>query len=316
MRRGLHRVTAAIATLVALATLGMGGAVMAKRVELDRVRIAVNDQVVTQLEVVEIKQMRAAQLNQQFKGEELTRQLADLDRSLLQTLIEDLLIASHAQRTNIEVTDKEINERVEAIMLRDPKLGQTYPEEQIKSFVLKDMLRQRVLQKEVEAYLAINEADVIKACQAQGADNREVDVGHILLRGENLANLEKLGKMRQALLDGADFEQMALEQSEDPSAKRNKGRLGFVTRGQFVREFEDVAFAMKVGDLSQPVKTQFGFHLIKLFGERTKSGVDCQAMDEVTRNAITNQLYGKRREERMKTFLKGLGDKADIQVFD
>ncbi|MGB0521905.1 MAG: peptidylprolyl isomerase [Flammeovirgaceae bacterium] len=100
---------------------------------------------------------------------------------------------------------------------------------------------------------------------------QEVRASHILVRVNNWGEpadtakaYQKILDIRKRLVEGKeDFGTVAMEVSEDPSAKINKGDLGYFTSMQMVFEFEDVAYKQAVGSLSQPVKTQFGYHLIK-----------------------------------------------------
>ena len=74
---------------------------------------------------------------------------------------------------------------------------------------------------------------------------------------------DKIAGIQKELKDGADFEVIAIEYSEGPSAPRG-GDLGFFGRGQMVPAFEEAAFALQPGEMSDIVETQFGFHIIKL----------------------------------------------------
>lgn len=85
-----------------------------------------------------------------------------------------------------------------------------------------------------------------------------VNASHILVKTETEA-LAMLTYMKQ----GRSFEELAKERSMCPSGKRG-GSLGWFSRGQMVKEFEVAAFAAKKGDIVGPVKTQFGWHLIKI----------------------------------------------------
>jgi len=88
----------------------------------------------------------------------------------------------------------------------------------------------------------------------------KIRVSHILVEKQSQA-LRILDELKQ----GASFAELARKYSQCPSAKRG-GDLGFFGRGQMVREFEQAAFALKEGEVSQPVKTQFGYHIIKRIG--------------------------------------------------
>ena len=89
-----------------------------------------------------------------------------------------------------------------------------------------------------------------------------VRASHILVPTEDKAKW-----LYKELQKGRDFAKLAKDYSECPS-KGNGGDLGFFRKGQMVKEFEDVAFKMKEGDFSRPVKTQFGYHIIKLTGKK------------------------------------------------
>ena len=90
---------------------------------------------------------------------------------------------------------------------------------------------------------------------------KEVRASHILVKTK-----EEADKLRQEILVGKDFEKVAAEVSLCPSG-REGGDLDFFKQGDMVKPFEDAAFALKeIGDISEPVETQFGWHLIKLTG--------------------------------------------------
>lgn len=91
----------------------------------------------------------------------------------------------------------------------------------------------------------------------------EVRASHILVKTEDAA-LELLNKINA---NEVSFEDAAMENSLCPSGQVG-GDLGFFGRGMMVKPFEDAAFGLEVGELSQPVQTQFGWHLIKLTGKK------------------------------------------------
>lgn len=291
-------------------------ALAGKIVPLDEIKIAVNNKALTKREVAEYRALQTQQIQRQFEGEEQQRQLQQLDEQMTQMLIEDLLIESYAERLNIDVSDKEIEDRVDNIVRRQPELQDVYTDEQLKAFVLKDLLRRQVLNREVESRVHVSETDVEAACRDRRQDTREVEVGHILVRGDEAEARKKLEQIRQELQQGADFEQLALKYSEDPSVATNKGRLGFISHGQFVKPFEDAAFALPLGAVSEPVKTRFGLHLIKVFDERTKGALNCDELNDVERQSLRNKLLSERRQKRLDDFLARLREHAEIKVYE
>ena len=108
---------------------------------------------------------------------------------------------------------------------------------------------------------------------------QEVNASHILLRvapdatpQDTLAAYQKAVGLRQQIVGGADFAQLARTQSEDPSAKENAGKLGYFTAMQMVYPFESAAYRTAVGEVSAPIRTRFGYHLIKVNDRRAAQG--------------------------------------------
>jgi peptidyl-prolyl cis-trans isomerase SurA len=108
---------------------------------------------------------------------------------------------------------------------------------------------------------------------------REVDASHILIMAGNEASpdqeqaaLNKIIKIRNEILAGKNFNEAAVEYSEDPSAQTNKGNLGYFSAFQMVAPFEDAAFSTPVGSVSEPVRTTYGYHLVKVHDIRPNQG--------------------------------------------
>jgi len=107
----------------------------------------------------------------------------------------------------------------------------------------------------------------------------EVNASHILILvspdadpADTLAAYNKLIGIRQRALKGESFEKLAQEYSQDPSAKSNKGNLGYFTALQMVYPFETAAYTTKVGEISMQVRTKFGYHLVKVNNRRPSQG--------------------------------------------
>lgn len=131
----------------------------------------------------------------------------------------------------------------------------------------------------------------------------EVSARHILVATEDEAKAlkEKIGK-------GADFAQLAKENSKDPGSKDDGGNLGYFGHGQMVPQFEDIVFKLKKGEVSDPVKTQFGWHLVKLEDRRTKQP---PAFDIVKDRIVQSLLLQKAQQTAV-----GLRGKSKIEIVD
>ncbi|MCR5261813.1 MAG: peptidyl-prolyl cis-trans isomerase [Candidatus Gastranaerophilales bacterium] len=92
---------------------------------------------------------------------------------------------------------------------------------------------------------------------------RYVSAGHILVD-----SYDEAVELKKRIDNGESFERLARKYSKCPSAKR-AGALGMFGRGQMVKPFENAAFNLKVGEVSEPVKTQFGWHLIKVYNRKS-----------------------------------------------
>lgn len=132
----------------------------------------------------------------------------------------------------------------------------------------------------------------------------EVRARHILVKTEQEAK-DVLAKVK----GGADFEKLARELSIDPSAKTNGGDLEYFTKGQMVAEFSEAAFKLDKGQVSEPVKTQFGFHIIKVEDKRQKPApkyeeVKDQVQAFVVRKAQAELVMKLRSEAKIENLVK------------
>lgn len=113
---------------------------------------------------------------------------------------------------------------------------------------------------------------------------------HILVKDEAIAQA-----VRQRLLDGEDFAALAAEISEDPGSKDNGGDLDWFAKGQMVAAFEDAAFSLKIGEISQPVKSDYGYHIIQVIGHENRPMTEAEYNDAV--NKMFDEWLAKLREE-------------------
>lgn len=108
----------------------------------------------------------------------------------------------------------------------------------------------------------------------------DVKAAHILVKvsleadpKDTLTAYNKIMKIRKRIVGGEDFEKVAAEVSEDPSAKNNKGNLGYFSAFQMVYPFESAAYNTEIGKISMPVRTSFGYHLVKTLDKRKARGI-------------------------------------------
>ena len=167
----------------------------------------------------------------------------------------------------------------------------------------KERLLSRVLYiKEIVDKTKATESEMKKEYRMM---QEEVHAWHILMETK-----EQADSIYQMLKEGADFAQLAKERSIDPSAKDNAGDLGFFSWGKMVPEFQEVAFKMKEGEISRPVETSFGWHIIKLIERRKVE----QPPYEEAKRLIQSKLEQGKKERRVKEYFQQLRKKVGFKI--
>lgn len=177
-------------------------------------------------------------------------------------------------------------------------LGLDKSEEFAREFeVFKDDLTQPFLIKN-----SLQEGELMKAYNRM---KEVVKASHILLQfppnssqADTISVLRMALKLKEEAEKGADFNQLAFEHSDDPSAKENKGNLGYFSALQMVSSFEDAAYSMQIGQISDPILTNFGYHIIKLEDRQPNPGevkvshilIRSQGNDPVTEERILRKV--------------------------
>lgn len=136
-----------------------------------------------------------------------------------------------------------------------------------------------------------------------------VKASHILVKGDSEENLKTIREIRESIKCSEDFIRIASEWSDCPSSCQY-GDLGYFTRGKMVREFEDVAFNLGINEISKPVKTEFGYHIIMITDYKESKYAD---FDEV-KDALKKRLQRIDSELKLIRHIKELRSKADIVI--
>jgi peptidyl-prolyl cis-trans isomerase D len=158
-----------------------------------------------------------------------------------------------------------------------------------------------------------DDAAVKAVYDARRSEFVELRASHILFKADSDAAvpeaMKKATELRAKLMAGQDFAKAAEALSEDPTAKSNRGDLGWFQIGQMQKPFEQAAMALKPGEISQPVRTSFGIHLIRLDGKREKSfdQVKDQLRDQLARERFTTKA-----KDRLEQLRKRTGDRGDL----
>lgn len=170
----------------------------------------------------------------------------------------------------------------------------------------KEILTQEAVAKIMEDVKVTDDEvkDYYNANRSMYKNPESITAKHILLD-----SIEKANKVLEEIKDGLSFEDAAKKYSSCPS-KAQGGSLGRFTRGQMVPEFENAAFQLEIGIISEPVKTQFGYHLIRV---EEKEEASIKTFDEV-KDAIKRGLLQERQAFKYDQFTKNLKNKYKVEI--
>jgi parvulin-like peptidyl-prolyl isomerase len=196
--------------------------------------------------------------------------------------------------------------------------GQTVAE--FKQTLRKQIERSQYMQFRMQGKTGFTEKDLIQRCnelRGQASGDIVVKASHLLFKvGADASDAEVAAAKSRAmdayaeLQKGADFAELAGRVSDDKGTKG--GDLGYFHRGEMVPQFDQIAFTAKVGDISKPVRTQFGFHIIRVEDKRVSESKGCD--DEQVKAQVSNELYNRELERQLKLWVDELRKKAYVDV--
>ncbi|MBB3852784.1 peptidylprolyl isomerase [Saccharococcus caldoxylosilyticus] len=182
---------------------------------------------------------------------------ARVGKEVIRDLIDEKVLSKKYKVTDKEI-DKQIENLKEAYGTQYDLAVQQNGEKAIREMVKLDLLRQKAAMEDIK----VTEKELKEYYNSY---KPKIRASHILVKDE------KTAKEIKAKLDkGEDFAKLAKQYSQDPGSAANGGDLGWFGPGKMVKEFEDAAYKLKVGQVSDPVKTDYGYHIIKVTAKEKK----------------------------------------------
>jgi len=241
--------------------------------------------------------------------------------AIINQLIDAKLLIEEALNSGFKASEDEVNQifnNVKSNYKTDDEFNKALTNigdttESFKNKLYNDVVLKNYLDKEFYNKIDVNEEEV-KKIYSENEDkfvtNDEINASHILIE-----NKEEAEMVKNMILDGADFAETAKEYSICPS-KNNGGSLGFFSYGVMVPEFEQAAFKLEVGEISDLIKTQFGYHIIKLNEKKSGKKLDYDKAKDYIIKQITSKEVSQQLQEKVNDLRKKSNIEMDQNKFD
>jgi peptidyl-prolyl cis-trans isomerase C/foldase protein PrsA len=238
----------------------------------------------------------------------------ELKRSVLDGMVERIVLLVAARQANIAATSEEVER--EMLRLRSDYTPERFNEAlsqgglslaELKEKTAALLTIQKLFQEKVYARVGVTEDEIRSYYEQHASDFEEpeqVRAAQIVVRSAQEAR-----DIQRQLRAGKDFAQLARKFSLSPDAKTG-GDLGFFPRGQMPRQFDEVAFRLKLNQISDVVSTQYGFHIFKLLAKRAPRK---RTLTEVHAQ-VERKVQGVKREQAQAEYVKMLRTKAVVNL--
>ena len=265
---------------------------------VDRVLAVVDKQVITLGEFQDaVKRNRAALP----KGSPVTDQ--QLQSQTLSNLVDHALMVQMAARTGIQVSDAEIKQNL-GLVSKQAEMS----DKQWQTAVRDELLVEKLKQRDLYSKVRVSDADITQAIDSLPEKDKKQSSGHtvtayypqhILITVDSKTKdadaLAKIRELRTRISSGESFESVARANSQDPGSAGNGGVLGWAVDGMMVPEFENAMKSLPKGALSEPVRSSYGYHLIRVLDTRQQDAGDAELRAKVRKQLVeskSEQLYG------------------------
>ncbi len=295
---------------------------------IDRIVAVVDDEIITLSELEETARPLLAQVDQ--VADPVTRaQLRDRQlRAALDALVGKKLVAQEAARRNLGVSSTDVDAHLERVrgqqgwtedQLRLYLSSQGLSMAQFRAEVRENLLRQRVIGAVLGSKVRIGETDLqdyYKEKLTRANTEYEVEAAHIVLtvpaqatEAEESAVRQKATELLQRARAGEDFTALAKQYSQGPGAA-NGGYLGTIRRGSLDGALETTLFEVEPGGVGGPVRTGFGYHIVKAIARKT---LPPKPFEEV-KGQLQRELHNKRLEDELGKWIDELEKKAFVDL--
>lgn len=305
-----------IVVLALLAALLVIGLTTAGCTLFQKKAATVNGDAIPMSEVESQLNKIASQHKTKEQKEIFKKQEKEFRKSILDQLINDKLYEQEAEKMGIKVTDKAVDDEVARTKKRfqsEDAFNKALKDAQFTMDELKDFIRINLIRKKVNekvvGKITLSDADAkdyYDKNKEQFKEPEQVHLYQIQVKTE-----EDARKVYDEIAGGSDFGEAAKKYSTDPLSKDKGGDVGFQQKGMMPTELETAAFSIALNEVSQPIKTQLGFHVIKV---TEKKDARQKTYDEV-KSSIDQMLKAQKETDKVRKWLEGIKKKSTIKTF-
>jgi peptidyl-prolyl cis-trans isomerase SurA len=295
---------------------------------VDRVVAVVNEEIIT-LSEVEKRSYSLQERIQTTDRLERRKRIQEIFRKVLDSLVEEKLIDQEAKKSGIKVSNKEVDAAVEEIRRKNAVNQEQFEQllaaegltpEAFKQEVEKSLLRTKLVNWALQVEYTVGERELRDFYQ-RNADryriNESYRPSHILFTVPKEATPRKIREIRkrcqevlERIKNGEDFGELARLYSQDNSSAKDGGDLGYFKKGELLPILEKEASNLRIGEVSGIIRTDFGFHILKLLDRK---GGKPAPFEEI-REKIQADYHEKEMEKAFQQFLTRLKEKAIIEI--
>lgn len=326
--RRLGRSRWCAAALLTAVIMVLSSGVMAPAETVDRIVAVVNGDIIVLSELRQISRNYLDRMSDQFKVAGGDEQLREAERRILDQLIDEKLVNQEADRLAITFSEREVDMAVKDMQNRNKlndaqfaaalaEEGMTMPKyrEQLKS----QMKKVRVIDQEIKSRIQVSKEEVDAYYEKHADDfNAEPEVRiqqiRLIIPPESSAGeVNRIQAQAESILakikGGEEFTSLVGLYSQDPTAQAG-GDMGIFKRGELLPAIDEYAFSMKPGEVSPVIRTEGGFHIVKVLGRREPTALS----DEERRAEVKDVIFSEKAEEDFKVWIEKLRKKAYIEV--
>ena len=259
-----------------------------------------------------------------MEGMDVGKGSREARRRALERLIEKKILLKEAKDKDIKIREEKIDHRIEDIKgkfaseeeFRQALRKDNFTEAKLRKRIEEDLMVSVLVDREVESKIRVGREEIrlfFEENRERFQEPEEVELSHILIKvqeGEGWGESERKGQdLLKQLREGANFSLLAKEYSHGPNAERG-GKLGFLALGELSPEFEEAISGLGVGEISSLIRTEDGFHIIKLEGRKAPRQME---LSEV-RDRIKTFIFAEKWERRYREWIGELKKKAYIKI--